>query len=89
MDRQYARGVGGILADDMGLGKTIQAIAFIAALLLSPEGVKQTSQVPPPRELLTAWRCRQFGSCQGLHSPTCIPILVAASHCTAQRFGIR
>ncbi|KAE8752601.1 hypothetical protein FOCC_FOCC000723 [Frankliniella occidentalis] len=32
--QKFKDGEGGILADDMGLGKTIQAIAFIAAVLL-------------------------------------------------------
>ncbi|KAL4854168.1 hypothetical protein ACK3TF_005019 [Chlorella vulgaris] len=31
--RNYARGMGAVLADDMGLGKTVQAIGFIAAVL--------------------------------------------------------
>ncbi|KAK9838111.1 hypothetical protein WJX81_001965 [Elliptochloris bilobata] len=31
--RQWAQGLGGVLADDMGLGKTVQTIAFLAALL--------------------------------------------------------
>ncbi|MEW5318408.1 MAG: hypothetical protein WDW38_009633 [Sanguina aurantia] len=42
LHRQWARGVGGILADDMGLGKTVQTIAFIAAVL-GKEGSYQDS----------------------------------------------
>ncbi|XP_052124921.1 DNA excision repair protein ERCC-6-like 2 isoform X2 [Frankliniella occidentalis] len=38
--QKFKDGEGGILADDMGLGKTIQAIAFIAAVLLM-KGTKE------------------------------------------------
>ena len=62
----YDNGVSCILADEMGLGKTLQAIAFIANLLLD-RGTKGPALVVAPLSVLSSWM--QVRVC--LKSPLC------------------
>lgn len=52
--RQYALGIGGILADDMGLGKTVQAVALVAALI----GLKGSRKIDGNRKRERAKRAK-------------------------------
>lgn len=54
-------GLGGILADDMGLGKTLQAIVYIASLLLQEHDKKQTFLIVCPTSLVYNWQ-EEFGN---------------------------
>ena len=51
-----SHGLGGILADDMGLGKTLQAIVYIASLVLEDKSRTQTHLIVCPTSLVYNWQ---------------------------------